>query len=168
MIAAQNSRAQNAAFTRDFNGLRHDLNSVWIFAAQVDIALGRANGDTGDHHPFDQGEGIALHDHPVGKGAAVALIGVADDVFLIRLRTCHRVPFDSCREPRATTATQPAFGDFGHDLGARHTHRAAQANQSAMRAVVVQIKRVDHATAGECQAGLLCKKRDIGNRTVAF
>ena len=55
---------------------------VRIFRADIDVALGGADRDAGDGHAFDQHEGIAFHDHAVGEGAAVAFVGVADDVFL--------------------------------------------------------------------------------------
>lgn len=54
-----------------------------IFGADIDIALIRRDGVPGNHHAFDQHERIAFHDHPVGKGAAVPLLGVADDVLAI-------------------------------------------------------------------------------------
>jgi len=54
-----------------------------IFRADVDVALGRADGDARDRHAFDHDEGVALHDHAIGEGTAVAFVGVADDVFAI-------------------------------------------------------------------------------------
>ena len=33
--------------------------------------------DAGNRHALDQHEGITLHDHAVGEGAAVALVGIA-------------------------------------------------------------------------------------------
>jgi hypothetical protein len=41
-------------------------------------------GEAGDGHALDQQERIAFHQHAVGEGAAVALVGVADDVLLRR------------------------------------------------------------------------------------
>jgi hypothetical protein len=46
----------------------------------------RASREAGDCHALDEGEGVTLHQHAVGKGAAVTLVGVADDVFLVSLR----------------------------------------------------------------------------------
>src|SRR5262245_56447909 len=57
--------------------------SMRIFRTAVDVALGRADADAADRHALDQGERIALHDHPVGKSAAVAFVGIADDIFAI-------------------------------------------------------------------------------------
>ena len=47
----------------------------------MEIAIKRAR-EGGDGHAFDEREGIAFHDHAVGEGPAVALVGIADDVFL--------------------------------------------------------------------------------------
>ena len=40
-----------------------------IFGADIDEALGGAARKTGNDHALDEGEGIALHQHAVGKGA---------------------------------------------------------------------------------------------------
>ena len=61
-----------------------------IFGADIDVALGGADRDAGNRHAFDQHEGIAFHDHAVGEGAAVALVGIADDVFLLRAASAPR------------------------------------------------------------------------------
>ena len=54
--------------------------------------------------PSIRHEGIALHDHAVGKGAAVALVGVADDVFLRRpapsATVSHLMPVGKPAPPR--------------------------------------------------------------------
>ena len=66
-----------------------------VFRADIDVALGVARGDAGDGHTLDQAERIAFHHHTVGEGAAVALVGVADDVFLRRLGLGDGAPFDA-------------------------------------------------------------------------
>ncbi len=68
---------------------------VRVLAAQVDIALRGAGGDACDSHAFDQQEGIAFHHHAVGEGARVALVGIADDVLLVRRGLAYRLPFDA-------------------------------------------------------------------------
>jgi hypothetical protein len=88
-----------------------------IFGAQIDIALGRADRDAGDRHALDQHEGVALHDHAVGEGAAVALVGVADDVFVAGLRVVHGLPLDAGREARAAAPAQAGGGDLLDDVG---------------------------------------------------
>jgi hypothetical protein len=59
-------------------------DGVRILGADVDVALRGADREAGDRHAFEQAEGIALHQHAVGEGARIALVGIADDVFLRR------------------------------------------------------------------------------------
>ncbi len=82
VAGAEHRRPEHAVLAGDRHRLFHGGDGAGIFRADVDIALGRAGRDAGNRHALDQHEGIALHDHAVGEGAAVALVGVADDVFL--------------------------------------------------------------------------------------
>ena len=100
--------------------LLHGGDGIGIFRADIDEALGGAGGDAGDGHALDEHEGIALHHHAVGEGAAVALVGVAADIFLVRLRVMHRLPLDAGGEARAAAAAQARLGDLGDDGRARH------------------------------------------------
>src|ERR1700732_1699929 len=63
----------------------HRLDRMRIFRADIDVALAGADGDSRDRHALDHHQGIALHDHAIGKGAAVAFVGVADDIFALRV-----------------------------------------------------------------------------------
>src|SRR6185312_16774541 len=54
----------------------HRHNGVRIFRADIDVALGGADGDARDRHALDHHEGIAFHDHAIGERAAIALVGV--------------------------------------------------------------------------------------------
>jgi hypothetical protein len=61
----------------------------------------------GNRQTLDQLKGIALHQHAVGKGAGIAFVGVADDIFARGLRLGHRVPFDARRKTRPAATAQP-------------------------------------------------------------
>ena len=93
LARAEHVGAEHAAAPRRSDRRLQRDPRMRIFGADIDVALGRADRDAGDRHAFDQHEGIALHDHAVGEGAAVALVGIADDVFLRR---------PSCRAPSST------------------------------------------------------------------
>ena len=82
--------------------------------------LRRAGRDAGDGHAFDEHEGIAFHQHAVGEGAAVALVGIAADIFLVGRGVVDGLPFDAGREAGAAAAAQAGFGDGRHDLGGCH------------------------------------------------
>ena len=103
---AGDARAEHSRPCARRDGALHRRDGVRIFGADVDVALGRADGDAGDRHALDQDEGIALHDHAVGEGAAVALVGVADDVFLRAGVVGDGPPLDAGREAGAAAAAQ--------------------------------------------------------------
>ena len=125
-----------------------------VFGTDVDVALGRSDRDRGDRHPLDQHEGIALHDHAVGKGPAIALVGVADHVFLRRLGLGHGAPFDAGGESGAAAAAQARLHDLLDDRFSAGRKRAFESLVAAVRAIIGQRARIDHAAAGEGQARL--------------
>ena len=100
------TRAHARAFPRAFDRPRKDTERVRIFGADVDVAHRRADGEGRDRHSLDQEKGITLQQHPVGERAAVAFVGVADDVFLIRIDARCRAPFDACRKARPASPAQ--------------------------------------------------------------
>ena len=84
----------------------HLGDGVRIFRPDIDITLGRADREASNRHPFDQLKGVALHRHAVGKGAAVAFIRIADDIFLVRLGIGYGAPFDPSGKACAPPTTQ--------------------------------------------------------------
>jgi hypothetical protein len=125
-----------------------------IFGADVDVALGGADRDAGNGHAFDHDEGIAFHDHAIGKCAAVAFVGVADDVFLLRAGLRHRFPLDAGWKACAASAAQSRRRDVGEDGIRGQRQRPLQPLVAVMGAVIRQRTRVDHAAPRKCQAGL--------------
>ena len=123
-----------------------------VLGAHVDEALGRSRGDAGDGHAFEQREGVALHEHAVGEGAAVAFIGVAADVLLVALGFKNRAPLDAGGEAGSPAAAQTRGEDVGDDFLLRDLDRAGETTQAAVGAVAVEVKRIDDADAGEGHA----------------
>src|SRR5262249_27184391 len=108
-----------------------------IFGADVDVALSSANGDACDGHAFDHHEGIAFHYHAIGEGAAVALVGVADDELAVGARLRHRLPLDTSWKAGAAAPTQSGCRDVSKDLVRRQHQRALQALVAAMGPKVI-------------------------------
>ena len=115
----------------------HRGDGMGIFGTDVDVALGRADGDAGDRHAFDEDEGIALHDHAVGEGAAVALVGIADDVFLRSPAALRdRPPLDAGRKAGAAAAAQAGLHHLLDDRRRARARARAPARRSRHGAVV--------------------------------
>ncbi len=93
-----------------------------------------------------------FHQHPVGKGATVALIGVADDELFGARRGEHGLPLDAGRESCPAPAAQAAVLDHRHDLVRRERTRRVEPRPTAMRRIIVEIERIDYAAAGEGDA----------------
>jgi hypothetical protein len=125
---------------------------VRIFRPDIDEAPGRAHREACDDHPFDQGERIALHEHPVGEGAAVALVRIADHVFPIRLHVQDGAPLDAGGKARPAAPAQAGELHLVDDLQGRARQGALKALEAAMGAVIRHRDGIDHAAAGEDQA----------------
>jgi hypothetical protein len=101
VAGAEHARAEQPASARPFDRPLKRREGVRIFGADIDIATRRADRDARDGHALDQEEGIALHQHAVGERAAVALVGVANNVLLIGVDARGRAPLDARRKARS-------------------------------------------------------------------
>ncbi len=127
-------------------------DGVGIFRPAIDEALGRPDGEAGDHHALDQDEGIALHQHAVGEGAGIALVRIADDVFPIGLRLGDGLPFDAGREPAPPRPRRPeSVTSLTIAVGSMPTG-ALQPGEAPGRAIIGHRQGIDDAAAGEGQA----------------
>ncbi|MCY1296532.1 hypothetical protein D9M70_459210 [compost metagenome] len=138
LAGAEHRSAEHAGLASDLDRLSHRRDRMGIFGAGINEALGGAGRDACDRHALDQHEGITLHDHPVGKGAAVALVGIANDVFACPRGLENRLPLDACREPGAAAAAKAALGHLRDDRLRRHGNGVAQTGKPAMGLVVVE------------------------------
>ena len=138
----------------DIDRRGHRGDGVGVLRADVDVALGGADREAGDHHPLDQQERVALHEHAVGECATVALVRVAGDELEIRRCVEDRLPLDAGRETRAAPSTQPGVGHFGHDLFGGHLKGTAQSGETSRRLVVRHGQRIVDPDPGEGEASL--------------
>jgi hypothetical protein len=142
----------------------HRLDRVRIFRADVDVALGGADRDAGDRHTLDHHERIAFHQHAVGEGAAVALVGVAADVLLAAPGLGHGAPFGAGRKTGAAAPAQARLDDVVDDRVRAQLQRALEAAIAAVSAIVVDRTRIDDAAASEGQPCLPLQPGDLFGR----
>ena len=117
LVAAQHAGAEQANGPGHQDRLVHCHDGVRVFGAEIDVAACGADRMVMEGDPFLLIEGMAIAGIAVGKGAAIALVGVADDVFLRRLRAQHGAPLDAGREPCPAAAPQPGFLHVVDDRG---------------------------------------------------
>ena len=84
----------------------HDLDQIAIFAAQIDVAGLRADGEGGDHHAFDDGMRIVLEDEAVLAGAGLALVAIAEHVLGLGGFLRNERPFHAGGKAGAAAAAQ--------------------------------------------------------------
>ena len=158
---AEDPTAQQTGGAGALDRAREDVERVRILRADVDVALGRPDREGGDRHPFDNEKGIALHQHPVGESATVALVGVADDILLIRLRIPHRTPFDAGRKAGPAPAPETRCYDLVDDRVGLKRKRALEALEAAVAPIVLDRQRIRDAATGEDEPLLTREEGDV-------
>ena len=88
-----------------------------VFGTEVDEAQGGTDCSASDDHAFQKQERITFQQHAVGKGPAVAFIGVADDVLLVGGGIEDGAPFDAGGEAGTAASAKTGFYDRFHDFG---------------------------------------------------
>ena len=157
------------AAPRDRDRRVHRRDRVRIFGADVDVALGGADRDAGDRHALDQQKGspsISMRSAKVPLSPSSAL----QTMYFGRAAGLrHGPPFDAGREAGAAAAAQARLDHLGDDRFRTERQRALEALVAAMRAVILERARVDHAAAREGQAGLALASQGIssGRRAAA-
>ena len=108
--------------------------------------------------------GIALHHHAVGEGAGVALVGIADDVFLVRRRVEHGLPLDAGGKAAPPRPRRPdCVTSSTMSAGAIASARVKPA-KPPWALVVVEGERIGDAAAREGQPLLLLEIGDLLGR----
>ena len=154
VAGAENGCAENSGALGETDCGLQRAEGVRIFGTEIDEALRCPDGDGGDCHTLDQGEGVALHQHAVGEGAAIAFIGVADDVFLVALGVVNGFPFDARREAGTAATTQAGDADFFNCCGTANGNGFLKPFEAAMGPVGIERQRINDTNAGEGEAVL--------------
>ena len=110
---------------------------------------------------------VAFHQHAVGEGAAIALIGVADDVFLVALGVLNCFPFDARREAGTAATTQAGDANLFNGCGTANGNGCLAPFKAAMGAVGIERQRIDDTDAGEGEAVLALHPVHLVGETVA-
>ena len=129
-------------------------HGVGVLGADVDVALARPDGVGGDGHALDEGERVALDDHPVRERPGVALVEVAGHELQVGGRLQDGLPLDAGREAGAAAAAEPGVGDLLDHLGGGERQRPAQPGPAAVGLVVGDRGRVDQPDPGEAHPAL--------------
>ena len=77
---------------------------------------------------------VAFHQHAVGEGAAVALVGIAADVFLLRARVLERDVGEQVEAREAERAEQPQLAPAPSVRSARTPSNAASSARKTAEA----------------------------------
>ena len=142
-----------------------------VFTTDIDVALGRPGGMGGNGHALDQGEGVALHHHPVGKGAAIPLIGITDDEFSAAVgakrSARHSLPFKPGGKAGPAAPAQARLDNLIHHLLGRQRAGPRQTLPAAGSSVIVEAERANTPCPRKSQPRLAGNERTIGDGTNA-
>ena len=112
--------AEQAVFPRLVNSYLQALDCDGVLRADIDIALGSAGGVAADGHCLDDAVRVALKHGTIHECAGVALVGVTDDILLIRCVRRGEAPLEAGRESAAASASEAGILDLLDDLLGGH------------------------------------------------
>ena len=160
--AAEDIIAEQPGFLRLGNGGAQAAHGQRILRADVDIALVAAGGAAREHHALDDGVRVALHDGLIHERAGVALVTVADHVFLALRHPADALPLLARGEACAAAAAQTGIGDLCAGLLRRHfEQRLFQRFIAAVGQIFVEILGVGVAARLKNDAALLFIERNV-------
>src|ERR1700728_3860271 len=131
------------------------LDGERIFRADIDVAFGRADGVGRDGHAFNDALRIALEHAAIHERAGIALVAIADDIFLGAFDFGDVVPLEAGWITAASTAAETAFGDLLDHRGRVHVGEGFhEPFVAAARDVFVDLFGIDVAGILENDVGL--------------
>ncbi len=138
------------------------LHRQRIFGAYIDVSLVGADGVGGDRHALEHAMGVGLQDRPVHEGPGIALVGIADHVFLLGRHLGHGRPLEAGRVAASAPPPQSACGNLTQHVGRGHLGQCLhQRRVTPDRHVALEAVRVDHARVLEHDLLLAGEKRLI-------
>ena len=112
--------AEQTVFLCLVNSYLQTLNGNGIFGADINIALACTRCIAADCHCLNDAVRVALKNGAVHKCAGVALVGVADNIFLVSVICCGEAPFKTCGESAAASAAKTRILNNLNNLGGSH------------------------------------------------
>ena len=107
--------SQKAALSGLVDGHGQTFHGQWVFRPDINISLMSLGGDAGDDHALQDPMRIALHHGAVHERARIALISVADYVFLGTGLTQNLLPLSAGGEAAASASTETGLRDLLYD-----------------------------------------------------
>ena len=161
-IGTEDVITEQTNFLHIFDGTLQTRDRDGVFGTDVEVAFGSAERVAGDHHTFDDFEGVAFEDRTVHERAGVAFVTVADDVFLIGLDVGRELPFTAGGEATAATAADARGEDFVDDFLRGHLGDGPlQAFEAIVAEGFFEEVRIDERAAVESDTDLLLVEVDI-------
>ena len=77
-----------------------------IFSADIYQTFGSSDSVTADCHSLDDAVGVTFENGTIHESTGVALVGIADDIFLVGFVLSAEFPFQTCGETSAATTTE--------------------------------------------------------------
>src|SRR5262249_44572726 len=108
-------------------------NGQRVFGPNIDEALVRSDGAPGDCHSLKHSVWIALENAPVHKCSRIALVPVADDIFVCARGLRNRCPFQTGRVTSPSSSAQAAPGDRLDHLSRLHLKQNAMESRVTAR-----------------------------------
>ena len=159
---AQNVVAQKARFLQKLDGVAEPGHGVGVLGADVDVAAVGRDGVGGQHHAFNEPEGVAFHDRAVHEGAGVALVAVADHIAGGLLLAHDLLPLAAGGISAAAAAAKARGVHLvGHGLRRHLKEGFLEGREAAGGDVLVQGLGVQLAAVFQGNTGLLGDEGDL-------
>ncbi|OIQ66056.1 hypothetical protein GALL_523810 [mine drainage metagenome] len=123
------------------------------FAMNVVVSHCDAHGVSGNDHPLNHDVRIELHDVTVFASSGFTFVRVANQVFLARILTWHKAPFEPGRKTSTTTPTQRRLFDNSHHLFGEHPWPTIFAEYLAQSLITTTRFVVSQMPMGAVQSG---------------
>ncbi len=146
--------------------LTYSLDCKGVLCANVEIALVGADGIRGYCHTFNNSVWIRFHQHPVHKSTGVALITIANQVFVSRVTITDGRPLKMGWETGTSPSTKSCAANLGDNfLRAKLIDTPLQCLESSIAHVFIKVNGIDDAAM--LSSDMLLPVEKISYRLVA-